>query len=50
MVEDNSQVRVRPSKDRMLSDNLDLGYLGPRKMTLVLSEFNKRKLEVVRKV
>ena len=36
-----------PSKDRMLSDNLDLRCLGPRTMTLVLSAFNKIKLEVI---
>ena len=36
-----------PSRDRMLPDNLDLTCLGPRTMTLILSEFNKRKLEVI---
>ena len=39
--------KVMPSMDRMLSDNLDLRCLGPRTMTLVLSELNKRKLEVI---
>ena len=31
----------------MLSDKLDLTRLGPRTMNSVLSEFNKRKLEVI---
>ena len=39
------QDKAMPSKERMLSD-LVLRCLGPKKMTSVLSEFNRRKLEV----